>query len=256
MQQTVGLSSTAGRDRPREHVRFGYLAAMLAAILAASRAPVAPRPSRRLNASAALALALVAATMGCSDGTSATPTPAPVSSATAHATPVGSPTPTRAPAPTPTPTQDATPDFDAIDLKVLPPRPSALDEPPSEQGAAAVATYFVLLYAYASATYDLEAFRELAYGDCGFCNRALDDFSRYRADGTKVEGGAIVVHDADASLLSDDYYIVTTTMSQQASREVTASGKVLEESEGFTARPFEVDVKWYDGSWYVMAVNN
>ncbi len=191
---------------------------------------------------------------GCADGAGADETPTPAASATAAATPTGTPAPTYEAASTPTPS--SAPDFDAIDLTAPPPRPQALDERPSEEGAAAVATYFVLLYAYASATYDLEEFNQLSYGDCGFCNRAAKDFAKYRADGTKVEGGAIVVHDATASLLSNDYYIVTTTLSQEPSREVTASGKVLEDSAGFVSKRFEVDVKWHDGAWLVMAVNN
>src|SRR5690606_1056871 len=57
-------------------------------------------------------------------------------------------------------------------------------------------------------------------------------------------------------LLADRYYVVTATLSQEPSREVTASGQVLEAREGVMFKPYEVDVKWHDVAWLVMAVSN
>src|SRR5689334_228711 len=62
------------------------------------------------------------------------------------------------PTPTPTPAESA-----SVDVTVKPTRPAALDEPPSADGAAAVAAYFVLLFPYVNATGDLTDWKTLSH---------------------------------------------------------------------------------------------
>ncbi|GEK18713.1 DUF6318 family protein [Cellulomonas persica] len=160
--------------------------------------------------------------------------------------------------PTPAPSATATglPDFSAIDLTVAPEPPAALSQAPDEKAAAEIAEYFVRLYPYTVVTRNLTPFRDISYNDCGFCNRTIERLQGYDAKGVRSEGGAIVVHEAVAEELSNDYYIVRTTISEDASRDVGADGTVLREDPGSTDVTYVVDVKWHDGEWFVMTLTN
>ena len=82
------------------------------------------------------------------------------------ATPSPSVTPAESPTPTPSPTPTETP---VVDVTVKPERPAALDEPPSVEGAVAVAEYFLLLFPYVNATGDLSDWSALSHADCIYC---------------------------------------------------------------------------------------
>ncbi len=213
--------------------------------------PPALRPARRVSRSCAAAFVIAAALAGCTGGPTAptTSTAVPTTSA-----PTASAVPTPSATPTPTALPSAPEDFSSIDLTVPPRRPDALDSPPSEKAAADVATYFALLFPYSAVTHDLRAFEALSHPECEFCHQFIDEVEGYDAKGVRTEGGAIVVHSTDVRMQSDDYFVVTTTMSQDASREIGADGEVTNESEGFASQVFEIDVMWYDGSWLVASV--
>ena len=219
---------------------------------ATTTTPPTPRPARRVLASGAVALVLAAALAGCTGGGASAPT----ASATVPTTvaPTASAAPTPSASPTPTALASAGVDFSSIDLTVPPPRPDALDAPPSEGAAAEVATYFALLFPYSAVTRDLRTFDALSHPECGFCTQFIDEVKGYEAQGVTTDGGAIVVHRAEARMQSDDYFVVTMTMSQDASRELDATGEVADQDEGFADRTFEIDVTWYDGSWLVASV--
>ena len=223
---------------------------------ATSRSHAAPRPPRRAGARAVASLAVAAALAACTaGGGSAEPqTPAGRDVATTSApSPLA---PTATPSVTAAAVSPGLPDFAAIDLTVAPTRPAALEQAPSEEAAAAVATYFVLLYPYTMVTRDLTAFRDVSYNDCGFCNRTIDRLRGYDAKGVRSEGGAIIVHEAAAEEISDDYYVVSVTISEDASRDVGADGTVLQEDAGSALVEYAVDVKWHDGEWLVMALTS
>ncbi len=215
--------------------------------------PVRPscgHPRRRALWPYAAVLALVTVLAAC---TGDAPAPPP-SSATAASTPTATAAPTPSATPTPSALPSASDDFSSIDLTVPPPRPDALDAPPTEGAAAEVATYFALLFSYSAVTHDLRAFDDLSHPECGFCSDFIDEIQGYEAQGVTTEGGAIAVHRADVRTQTDDYFIVTTTMSQDSSRELDADGEVVGKDEGFAARTFEIDVMWYDGSWLIASV--
>lgn len=217
--------------------------------------PVRRRPGqsrRRALWTGTTALALVAVLAACTGDTPAPPSAS--ATATATSAPTASAAPTPSATPTPTSLPSASDDFSSIDLTVPPPRPDALDAPPSKEAAADVATYFALLFSYSAVTHDLRAFDDLSHPECGFCSDFIDEIRGYEAQGVTTEGGAIVVQRADARMQSDDYFIVTTTMSQDSSRELDADGEVTGKNAGFAAKTFEIDVTWYHGSWLVASV--
>ena len=82
----------------------------------------------------AAVLALVTVLAAC---TGDAPAPPP-SSATAASTPTATAAPTPSATPTPSALPSASDDFSSIDLTVPPPRPDALDAPPSKEAAAYV----------------------------------------------------------------------------------------------------------------------
>ncbi|ASR53917.1 hypothetical protein CBP52_00705 [Cellulomonas sp. PSBB021] len=221
---------------------------------ATTTTPPTPRPARRVLASGAVALTLAAALTGCTGGGTAAPTASATVPTTVAPTASASPTPSATPTPTALPSSAE--DFSSIDLTVPPPRPDALDGPPSDEAAAEVARYFILMYPYAAATHDTTVFDELSYNDCGFCNRSLDKFREYEATGVETEGGAIIVHSAVAGEIYGNAFNATVTLSESPTRDVAPDGTVVDESPGLDNMVYDVGLKWYDGAWLVMSVTH
>ncbi|WP_053071468.1 DUF6318 family protein [Cellulomonas sp. A375-1] len=217
--------------------------------------PVRRRPGqsrRRALWTGTTALALVAVLAACTGDTPAPPSAS--ATATATSAPTASAAPTPSATPTPTSLPSASDDFSSIDLTVPPPRPDALDAPPSKEAAAEIAEYFLLLFSYAAATHDLTAFRELSYNDCGYCNRVLETLGEYEATGVTTEGGAIIVHETAVEEGRRGSFTVAVTFDQQASREVESTGSVLASDPGARGRVHKIQVLWSDSAWRVMAV--
>ena len=159
-----------------------------------------------------------------------------------------------APSPAATPTPTALPsgsqDFSSIDLTVPPPRPDALDAPPSKQAAADVATYFLLLLPYAAVTHDLDAFRELAYSDCRYCNQVITPLEEYEEDGVVTDGGGIVVADVQVTERDCEFFTATIALTQAPSRETAPDGSVVDEGAG-GRMIHEIDLLFDDDAWVV-----
>lgn len=108
--------------------------------------------------------------------------------ATATVSPAASPSSTPASASPTTPV--ANPTLGPLPDGVAPARPAALDQPPTLEGAKAVATYFLLLYPYAYQTGDLSAWNALAHPDCNFCASVRTHVSEATSVGRHTVGGA------------------------------------------------------------------
>lgn len=168
--------------------------------------------------------------------------------ATESSTPPVAVTPSAAPTPTET---------SVVDVTVKPDRPAALDEPPSVDGAVAVAKYFVLLFPYINATGDLVEWNSLSDPDCIFCADSKGSVQEKVAGGQHDEGGALTVTNASAIEVDPGaWYTVTIDFIQDPSVTTDSTGSVVETfSETKTIRSTIVTI-WQDGSWRVRGVDS
>ncbi|GEA80807.1 hypothetical protein CUD01_12510 [Cellulomonas uda] len=215
---------------------------------ATTTTPPTPRPARRVLASGAVALVLAATLAGCTGGGAAAPTPSATVPTTVAPTASAAPTPSASP--TPTALASAGVDFSSIDLTVPPPRPDALDAPPSKQAAAHVAEYFLLLLPYAAVTHDLDAFEKLAYADCRYCNQVITTLEEYEANDIVTDGGGIIVADVEVEERDAEFFTATITFTQAPSRETAPDGSVIDEGIG-GRMSHEIDLLYDDGAWLV-----
>ena len=81
-----------------------------------------------------------------------------------------------------------------MDVTVKPERPAALDEPPSVEGAVAVAEYFLLLYPYVYATGDLADWNALSHPECIFCASVAAQRARDVRGGSPRRGRRVCGH--------------------------------------------------------------
>lgn len=210
------------------------------------RSPGIPR--RRVLCSGAAALALVAALAACTGDTPAPPPASATAAVTSASTASAAPTPSTTPTPTALPS--ASDDFSSIDLTVPPPRPDALDAPPSKEAAGEIAEYFLLLFPYAAVTHDLGAFKELTYSGCGYCNQVIKTVQAYEAKGIVTEGGGVIVSDVEVSERDAEFFTATITFEQAPSREIASDGSVVDEGPG-GRMSHEIDVLYEDGDWLI-----
>jgi len=197
----------------------------------------------------ATTVALLAA---CTDGaTHERPVPTTITTTSAP-----SPTPSPTPESTPTPTSVSGLDFSDIDLTVPPPRPAALDEGPSPEAADAIARYFMLLFPYMYVTHDTSEFKTLSHPTCAFCQASLDLVQGFIDDDVTTERGAHIVHNTSVKTISEQYFVVTMTVSEDWSRETGPSGEVISEGDGADHAVLEVDVYNEDGIWTIAAVTH
>ena len=138
--------------------------------------------------------------------------------------PAGGPTPTRTasarPTAEPTPTPTTTPE---------PERPAAMDDP-GVYGAVAAATYFLSLYPYVYNTGDLTAWKALSHPECVFCASVVTNVEEMHAKGHRQDGPTVTVEKAAGREVDPGvFFAVDVEMVQGASKELDATGKVVDE---------------------------
>jgi hypothetical protein len=172
---------------------------------------------------------------------------------TPSATESATPPATVSPSPTPTPTPTETP---AVDVTVKPTRPAALDEPPSVDGAVAVAEYFLLLYPYVYATGDLADWTAMSEPECIFCASVVSNATSIFDKNQHSEGGAVNVLSARGTEVDPgSWYSAQIETLESASATVAADGSVVEDFPGDTHMSTSVIVLWTDGRWSIRGVN-
>lgn len=157
--------------------------------------------------------------------------------------------PVETPTPTPTPTPSETPE---VDVTVKPERPAALDEPPSVEGAVAVAEYFLMLFPYVFATGDLVEWAALSHPDCLYCTGVTEDVRAMVAAGRHGEGGRFTIAESSGSDVDPgSWYSATVSLSQEPSTTVDAQGVVVEAFPEFKTGVIDLAVIWNAGAWSI-----
>jgi len=193
-------------------------------------------------------LTLVLALLAVPACTSESPEP-PAVTPTASArpttpTPETSPTPS-APSPAPTP--------DEQDVTVPPERPAALDGPGTEDNAKEVGRYVMALVPYAIATGDLSAWDALSGETCTYCANVRAYVVENHGAGHRSTGGALELGFTSGIALGDGEFVVGVTYDEEASRTVTADGRVVDESPAATYKA-NVSLLWSGSAWKVQGV--
>ncbi|WP_315093528.1 DUF6318 family protein [uncultured Cellulomonas sp.] len=189
---------------------------------------------RAITRAAVVAVAVLLWLTACTGSTPTTPT------ATGAGTESGVPTPT------PSPTQ-------TVDLTVPPVRPEAMATP-SADGAAAAATYFTKLHAYAYATTDLAAWKAMSEPDCQFCTNVIDGVNAMVVADESDRTAEMIVSSAFGTEIDPGVsYSATLLVSQAASQRLDRDGNVIRTDEG---GDFELyfALAWRDG-WFVREVD-
>lgn len=170
--------------------------------------------TRRGAGSIGLCLMLAAGAAGCTEA-AADPPPTTPSPTVTEVEP--SPTPT----PTPTPVAPES---------VEPERPTAMDVV-DEEGAAAVAAYFLELYPYVYATGDLEEWKALSHPECIFCASVVTNVEAERVAGGRSEGGLLSINSEDSIEIRPGFFSVTIEATQTAGISYAADGSVVDRAE-------------------------
>ncbi|MBO3103486.1 DUF6318 family protein [Cellulomonas fengjieae] len=126
---------------------------------------------------------------------------------------------------------------------------------PSGDGAAAAATYFTQLYAYAYATADLTAWKAMSEPDCTFCNSATAGIDAMVAAGETDTSAPIVVTESfGTEIIPAQSYSATLRMRQGDSQRLDSSGNVIRTGEG-GAYELYFALAWRDG-WFVREIDS
>jgi hypothetical protein len=154
--------------------------------------------------------------------------------------PVVVPTATPSPSPTPDP------------ATVPPERPdlSRVDAATAE----ALAVYFLELYPYVYATGDLTEWRALSHPDCKFCRSVITNVEQLIADGYVAGGGEIAVADPETRPISNTFFDVELTASQDAMVVYDSLGAVVAHYEAKTYR-VALGVAYDEGMWLIDGVD-
>ncbi len=151
-------------------------------------------------------------------------------------------------APTTLPTWGPLPDG------VAPARPAALDQPPTLDGAKAVAAYFLLLYSYAYQTGDLAAWNELSHPECQFCASVGQHVSEATAAGQHTVGGAFRITAAEGTEVNQGvFFDVHVAVDGSRSRVVTATGSTAKDQPAGRYLMYVI-VLFEGGAWHVRGV--
>lgn len=173
---------------------------------------------------------------GCTEG-------APTATESSTAPPVESPTPTPSPTPTETP---------VVDVTVKPERPAALDEPPSVDGAVAVAEYFLLLFPYVNATGDLREWSSLTHPECIFCASVVAGVEAKIAAQHHDEGGATTITSGSAAEVDPgSFYSAKVELVQASSATLDSTGSVVESFPGPSTYLVDMALVWENSTWRV-----
>ncbi|WP_421742848.1 DUF6318 family protein [Cellulomonas sp.] len=139
-----------------------------------------------------------------------------------------------------------------VDVTVKPERPAALDEPPSVEGAVAVAEYFLLLYPYIYATGDLVDWSGLSHAECIFCASATANTQSMFARGDRSEGGAFDLIGSSVEEVSPgEWYTVKVDLVQEPSTTLAVTGAVVEEFPETKRVHVDLAVVWSAGTWAI-----
>jgi hypothetical protein len=139
---------------------------------------------------------------------------------------------------------------------VKPDRPPALDEAPTTEGAGDVLSYYLQLFPYAQNTGDLADVRVLSHPECVHCSGVIRGVEELLSWDEHSEGGGLSI--SDIAVLEVDparFYSVRLTLVEQPSREVSASGSVVEEFPGPTTYVVEGAVLHEGGTWAIREVS-
>lgn len=144
------------------------------------------------------------------------------------------------PTPSPSPTRN---------LKRLPERPKAMDEPTTD-GAIAAATYVIDLFVYSHAAKDVGPWQSMTAETCDYCVGVVNDVGDLVTNHQSVVGGAIQVESSSAVEISEGlWFSVDMTVRQAPSQRVDRNGEVLVESAGGQYVVL-LELSW-DGGWQV-----
>lgn len=194
---------------------------------------------------AAVLLAGVLVVAGCDTTSMADPPPGPPTAT--RGLPSHAPSPSMSPASSPS----AAP-FDATS----PPEPPAgLDGPPSEEAAAAAATYFLSLFPYMFASGDVAAWDEMRGDSCEYCAGIREIADEYLRDGKRSVGGQIVVSNAQGFHEAGDSYVVAVRLTQKPSHDVDSTGAVIDQNRSTVEASAEMRVVWASDRWRVDGVD-
>ncbi|MBO3084713.1 DUF6318 family protein [Cellulomonas fengjieae] len=125
---------------------------------------------------------------------------------------------------------------------------------PSGDGAAAAATYFTQLYAYAYATADLTAWKAMSEPDCQFCNSVTEDINSMILErGSETSAPIVVTSAVGTPIEPGAFYSATVHMHQGASTRYDRDGNVVTTG---VARSYELlfALAWRDG-WFVRQID-
>ena len=139
---------------------------------------------------------------------------------------------------------------------VAPARPAALDQPPTLDGAKAVATYFLLLYPYAYQTGDLLAWKALSHPQCSFCAETTTNVQQQAAHGQHATGGNVDVAQVGGTEIDVGHFFeIQAVIHETQSRTVDQAGSVI---DSFAAGGNSVDmvVLFENGAWSVRGIDH
>ncbi len=132
------------------------------------------------------------------------------------------PSPSQTPSPTPTPdaaTPPERPDMSVVDAAT----------------AEAVAKYFLELYPYVLATWDLSEWDALSHGECIFCASVHQGALDLQAAGQHSTGGLVRFSNVSTAQTSDDMWLVQLRMEQAPWDAVDSAGVVSSSSSDVKA---------------------
>jgi hypothetical protein len=135
--------------------------------------------------------------------------------------------------PTPTPTPDPRPS--------LP--PAAKEGTPA--GAEEFVRYFLKAYEYAYATNDTSPVEYFTLRGCRFCEGLLDAVRQQAAKGYRLEGGRLKPLYITVNPDSDqDRTIINAAFSEESSRMVDSSGRVVQSFTSSRAQLLDIALRW------------
>ncbi|WP_447587149.1 DUF6318 family protein [Cellulomonas persica] len=154
------------------------------------------------------------------------------------------------------PTASATdvPTGAALDVRVPPARPAALEGPPTEENAKAVARYFLSLFPYVVATGDLEAWDALSGEPCSYCSSVRAFVSEIHDAGNHGEGGAFELGFTSGFDVGAGEFVVGIEYIETPSQTVAPDGTVVEDFPETLSYKANFSLAWTGSSWVVNGV--
>ncbi|BDO43517.1 hypothetical protein CELD12_30070 [Cellulomonas sp. NTE-D12] len=212
--------------------------------------PGMPPGSRPLARALVAVLLVGAALAGCAPGRP----DGPPSASPWGATTAPTVSPTTTPSATPTPTVLST--LGPLPDGVAPTRPDALDQPPTLEGAKAIATYFLLLYPYVYQTADLTEWNALSHPQCTFCSEASAEVRARVAAGQRVKGGNLDVRDIRGTEVTVGRFFEIQAVTHEArSQTVDSMGTVVDDYAS-GGNSVDMVVLFENGSWTVRGIDH